>query len=128
MKDFNPNAVQAQVNVDLDQLETMKCRCGNHIFFNLYQLKHVSAFFTQTGQAQGIELKMYVCSNPQCGLMYGGAMEKSEIKKLARKPDAPRFNWVEFFRTGFNQVEEATAKLVAKVAEHAKKEEGLKNG
>jgi hypothetical protein len=122
MRNFKPDPIQAHVNVDVNQLENVKCACGNQIFMNLYQLKHVSAFFTNTGKASGIEMKMYVCINPKCGLMFGGAIEQAEVKKLARNPAAPRFNWVDFFKAGFMSVEEAGAKLVERVAEHVARE------
>ena len=126
MENFKPGPVQANINVDPAQLENVKCNCGNQIFVNMYQLKHVSAFFTQTGKPAGIEMKMYVCINPNCGLMFGGSMEQADIKKMARKPDAARFNWVNFFREGFMSVEEVGAKLVAKVTEHVEKDQAQK--
>jgi hypothetical protein len=97
--------IQARINIDLNKLETMKCSCGNETFITLYQLKHVSAFYTQNGKDQGIELKQYVCLNPQCGRMFVGAMKKADIKKTEKEHNLIRFDWIDFFVSGVALVE-----------------------
>jgi len=92
--------IQQQVRINLDDIEPMKCKCGNNVFFKFAQLKHISGFYTPTGQDAGVEMPQYVCANPLCGLMFAGAMHKADIKKLARDPKAHRFNWTEFFVAG----------------------------
>lgn len=90
-----------QFNVDVSKIESMKCGgCGNNIFVSLSQLKFVSGLFTPLGQDTGLETKMHVCMNPICGLMYPGVMNDNEAKKYAKKPDAERFSWGNFFTGG----------------------------
>ncbi len=108
--------IQQQFNVDISQLENMKCDCGNNIFIKFAQLKHISAFFTPLGKDTGVCIDRYVCVNPFCGLIYAGAMAQAEIKKYARGDSPSRFDWVPFFQAGFQ--------LMAKLA-HEKGAEGI---
>lgn len=105
------NKPEDVVNVDPNTIENMKCSCGNGIFIKLFQLKHVSAFYTRTGSDQGLEYSMNVCTNPHCGRMYGGAMNQADIKRSENDPNVARYNWVEFFAAGVMAMEAVAANL-----------------
>jgi len=106
MNNSQPGPQAQQFNVDVSQIEAMKCACGNNIFIPFSQLKFISAFYAPIGKDTGVEMKQYICVNPACGLMYSGAMQESEIKKYARKQDAKRFNWIDFFMIGAKMLDE----------------------
>ena len=106
MNGQKPNQVQATIKVDLNEIESMKCACGNMLFVKMEQLKYISAFYTQTGREQAVELYHHVCTNPTCGIMYPGAMLQSEVKKFAKRPDVLRFDWAGFFMQGLNLLNE----------------------
>lgn len=88
-------------NIDASKIDSMKCGgCGNNVFIQLFQLRFVSGLFTPLGKDVGLEQKMYVCANPTCGLMYPAVMNDNESKKFAKKPEAERFKWANFFSAG----------------------------
>ena len=99
MNDSRP-PIQANINVDLTQIDPMRCGCRNMTFIRLSQLKFISGFYTQTGQPQGIEVTHYVCMNPLCGLMFPAVLDQAEVRKLYKNPNAPRFDWGRFFING----------------------------
>ncbi len=57
---------QAQVQVDLNEAETMKCEdCGNSVFIPAFFLKRLSPIVSPTGQEALIPIQVYSCGN--CG-------------------------------------------------------------
>ena len=61
-----PRPQQAQVQVDLNQAETLKCKgCNNYVFLQSYILKRLSAIVSPTGEEALIPVQVYSCGN--CG-------------------------------------------------------------
>ena len=61
-----PRPQQAQVQVDLNQAETLKCKgCNNYVFIQAYILKRLSAIVSPTGEETLIPVQVYSCGN--CG-------------------------------------------------------------
>ena len=57
---------QTQVQVDLNDAETMKCDdCGNSGFIPAYFIKRLSPIVSPTGQEALIPIQIYSCGN--CG-------------------------------------------------------------
>ena len=57
---------QSQVQVDLNEAETMKCdECGNAVFIPAFFLKRLSPIVSPTGQEALIPIQVYSCGN--CG-------------------------------------------------------------
>ena len=57
---------QTQVQVDLNDAETMKCDdCGNSVFIPAYFIKRLSPIVSPTGQEALIPIQIYSCGN--CG-------------------------------------------------------------
>ena len=57
---------QQQVQVDLNDAETMKCEdCGNTVFIPAFFLKRLSPLVSPTGQEALIPIQVYSCGN--CG-------------------------------------------------------------
>ena len=57
---------QKQVQVDLNDAETMKCEgCGNSVFIPAFFLKRLSPLVSPTGQEALIPIQVYSCGN--CG-------------------------------------------------------------
>jgi len=57
---------QQQVQVDLNDAETMKCdECGNAVFIPAFFLKRLSPLVSPTGQEAMIPIQVYSCGN--CG-------------------------------------------------------------
>tara|TARA_B100000745_G_scaffold164938_1_gene107898 strand:- start:200 stop:445 length:246 start_codon:yes stop_codon:yes gene_type:complete len=57
---------QEQVQVDLNDAETMKCDdCGNSVFIPAYFIKRLSPIISPTGQEALIPIQVYSCGN--CG-------------------------------------------------------------
>ena len=57
---------QTQVQVDLNDAETMKCEdCGNSVFNPAFFLKRLSPIVSPTGQEALIPIQVYSCGN--CG-------------------------------------------------------------
>ena len=57
---------QSQVQVDLNDAETMKCdECGNAVFIPAFFLKRLSPLVSPTGQEALIPIQVYSCGN--CG-------------------------------------------------------------
>ena len=61
-----PRSQQTQVQVDLNQAETLKCKgCNNYVFIQAYILKRLSAIVSPTGEETLIPVQVYSCGN--CG-------------------------------------------------------------
>ena len=57
---------QEQVQVDLNDAETMKCDdCGNSVFIPAYFIKRLSPIVSPTGQEAIVPIQVYSCGN--CG-------------------------------------------------------------
>ena len=57
---------QAQVQVDLNEAETMKCEdCVNSVFIPAFFLKRLSPIVSPTGKEALIPIQVYSCGN--CG-------------------------------------------------------------
>ena len=57
---------QTQVQVDLNDAETMKCDdCGNLVFISAYFIKRLSPIVSPTGKEALIPIQVYSCGN--CG-------------------------------------------------------------
>ena len=55
---------QKQVQVDLNDAETMKCEdCGNSVFIPAFFLKRLSPLVSPTGQEALIPIQVYSCGN-----------------------------------------------------------------
>lgn len=57
---------KAEVQVDLNEAETMKCEdCGNTVFIPAFFLKRLSPLISPTGKEALIPIQVYSCGN--CG-------------------------------------------------------------
>ena len=78
-----PKQQQAQVQVDLKQADTIKCKeCGNYLWIQSFVLKKLSALVSPTGQETMIPVQVFSCGN--CGKIAEGMLDESEEEK---KPD-----------------------------------------
>ncbi len=69
---------QAQVQVDLNEAETMKCeKCTNYLFIQSFVLKRISALVSPTGEEGLIPIQVYSCGN--CGHVPSSLLEGSGI-------------------------------------------------
>lgn len=99
-----PNFKKQQA-IDPRAMEDMVCGCGGSTFIKMWQLKFVSGMLSAMGEDKGLEIPMYVCANPGCGLMYPAVMSPREAKKYKKHKDAKRFPWGSFFVSGFSLVQ-----------------------
>mgnify|MGYP001192408498 CR=1 FL=1 len=73
-----PRPQQAQVQVDLNQAETLKCKgCNNYVFIQAYILKRLSAIVSPTGEEALIPVQVYSCGN--CGEVPSQLLEGSGL-------------------------------------------------
>jgi len=78
-----PKQQQTQVQVDLKQADTIKCKeCGNYLWIQSFVLKKLSALVSPTGQETMIPVQVFSCGN--CGKIAEGMLDESEEEK---KPD-----------------------------------------
>ena len=76
---------QAQVQVDLNQAETLKCKgCNNYVFIQAYILKRLSAIVSPTGEETLIPVQVYSCGN--CGKVPKMFLEGSGLGDEINKP------------------------------------------
>ena len=83
MKPLRPikRSPKAEVQVDLKDAETIRCKnCNNYIFVLSYVLKKLSAILSPTGEAALIPVQVYSCGN--CGIVAEGFIEKGLIEEL----------------------------------------------
>ena len=74
-----PKQQQTQVQVDLKQADTIKCKsCGNYLFIQSFILKKLSALVSPTGQEAMIPVQVYSCGN--CGQVAEGMLEGSGVE------------------------------------------------
>ena len=74
---------QQQVQVDLKQADTIKCKsCNNYLYIQSFVLKKLSALVSPTGQETMIPVQVFSCGN--CGKIAEGMLDESEEEK---KPD-----------------------------------------
>ena len=67
---------QKQVQVDLNDAETMKCEdCGNSVFIPAFFLKRLSPLVSPTGQEALIPIQVYSCGN--CGKVPDKLMQEA---------------------------------------------------
>jgi len=75
---------QQQVQVDLKQADTIKCKsCGNYLFIKSTVLKRLSALVSPTGEEAIIPIEIYSCGN--CGqvpkdMLKGTGLEQSDVE------------------------------------------------
>ena len=68
---------QKQVQVDLNDAETMKCEdCGNSVFIPAFFLKRLSPLVSPTGQEAMIPIEVFSCGN--CGKVPDKMMPKGD--------------------------------------------------
>ena len=68
---------QQQVQVDLKQADTIKCKeCGNYLWIQSFVLKKLSALVSPTGQETMIPVQVFSCGN--CGAVPKNMMPTSE--------------------------------------------------
>ena len=78
-----PRKQPQQVQVDLKQADTIKCKeCGNYLWIQSFVLKKLSALVSPTGQETMIPVQVFSCGN--CGKIAEGMLDESEEEK---KPD-----------------------------------------
>ena len=78
----------AQVQVDLRDAETIKCRdCNNYLFITSFILKKLSAIVSPTGQETLIPVQVYSCGN--CGKVAEGFLEGSGLEEEQQKDSFP---------------------------------------
>ena len=75
-----PKQQQTQVQVDLKQADTIKCKeCGNYLWIQSFVLKKLSALVSPTGQETMIPVQVFSCGN--CGKIAEGMLDESEEEK-----------------------------------------------
>ena len=78
----------AQVQVDLRDAETIKCRdCNNYLFITSFVLKKLSAIVSPTGQETLIPVQVYSCGN--CGKVAEGFLEGSGLEEELKSDKFP---------------------------------------
>ena len=78
-----PRKQPQQVQVDLKQADTIKCKsCNNYLYIQSFVLKKLSALVSPTGQETMIPVQVFSCGN--CGKIAEGMLDESEEEK---KPD-----------------------------------------
>tara|TARA_Y100001937_G_scaffold101756_1_gene139695 strand:- start:336 stop:587 length:252 start_codon:yes stop_codon:yes gene_type:complete len=74
-----PKQQSQQVQVDLKQADTIKCKsCNNYLFIQSFILKKLSALVSPTGQEAMIPVQVYSCGN--CGQVAEGMLEGSGVE------------------------------------------------
>ena len=69
---------QAQVQIDLNDAETMKCeKCGNYTFIQSFFLKKLSPLVSPTGEEVIAPVQVFNCGN--CGTMLPLSKELDEL-------------------------------------------------
>ena len=75
-----PKQQQTQVQVDLKQADTIKCKeCGNYLWIQSFVLKKLSALVSPTGQETMIPVQVFSCGN--CGKIAEGMLDENEEEK-----------------------------------------------
>ena len=83
-----PRPQQAQVQVDLNQAETLKCKgCNNYVFIQAYILKRLSAIVSPTGEEALIPVQVYSCGN--CGEVAENMLEGTGIEEEKKSDGFP---------------------------------------
>ena len=81
-----PKQQSQQVQVDLKQADTIKCKsCNNYLFIQSFILKKLSALVSPTGQEAMIPVQVYSCGG--CGQVAEGMLEGSGVESET-KPDS----------------------------------------
>ena len=81
-----PKRQKKQVQVDLKQADTIKCKdCNNYLFITSFVLKKISALMSQNGQEGIVPLQVYSCGN--CGKVPSKLLEGSGLEEET-KPDS----------------------------------------
>ena len=71
---------QQQVQVDLKQADTIKCKsCNNYLYIQSFVLKKLSALVSPTGQETMIPVQVFSCGN--CGKIAEGMLDENEEEK-----------------------------------------------
>ena len=79
---------QQQVQVDLKQADTIKCKsCGNYLFIQSFILKKLSALVSPTGQEAMIPVQVYSCGS--CGQVAEGMLEGSGVESETKSKSFP---------------------------------------
>ena len=77
-----------QVQVDLKQADTIKCKeCNNYLFIVSYVLKKLSAVMSPTGQEALIPVQVYSCGN--CGNVAEGMLDGIGFEEEKEKDSFP---------------------------------------
>jgi len=63
------NELKDNIKIDLSRLVSEVCPCGSKYFQVIYEIKHVPAILSPTGQAGTITIQRYKCNN--CGKILG---------------------------------------------------------
>ena len=72
-----PRKQPQQVQVDLKQADTIKCKeCGNYLWIQSFILKKLSALVSPTGQETMIPVQVFSCGN--CGKVPDNMMPKGD--------------------------------------------------
>ena len=75
-----PRKQPQQVQVDLKQADTIKCKsCNNYLYIQSFVLKKLSALVSPTGQETMIPVQVFSCGN--CGKIAEGMLDESEEEK-----------------------------------------------
>ena len=83
-----PRPQQAQVQVDLNKAETLKCKgCNNYVFLQAYILKRLSAIVSPTGEEALIPVQVYSCGN--CGEVAENMLEGAGIEEEKKSDGFP---------------------------------------
>ena len=70
-----PNQKGHQVQVDLRDAETVKCKkCNNYLWIQSFVLKKISALMSPTGQEGIVPIQVYACGN--CGEVGEGMLDE----------------------------------------------------
>ena len=87
-----PQPQQAQVQVDLNQAETLKCKgCNNYVILQSYILKRLSAIVSPTGEETLIPVQVYSCGN--CGKVIEDTLKGLGLELEKEKTDTfPRLD------------------------------------
>ncbi len=75
-----PRKQPQQVQVDLKQADTIKCKsCNNYLYIQSFVLKKLSALVSPTGQETMIPVQVFSCGN--CGKIAEGMLDENEEEK-----------------------------------------------
>ena len=79
---------QQQVQVDLKQADTIKCKsCGNYLFIQSFVLKKLSSLVSPTGKEEMIPIQVFSCGN--CGTVLEGMLEGSGVESETKSSSFP---------------------------------------